>query len=45
MNVLAAWCPGPTQTRFPDAAQMKNSRLFRLNTMSASAVRIQPVRE
>jgi short-subunit dehydrogenase len=35
---VTALCPGPTETGFGDAAQMKDSRLFRLGRMSAQKV-------
>jgi uncharacterized protein len=35
---VTALCPGPTETGFGEAAQMKDSRLFRLGRMSAQEV-------
>ncbi len=35
---VTAVCPGPTDTEFAEAAQMKTSRLFRWNMMSAARV-------
>jgi hypothetical protein len=36
--VVTALCPGPTETAFADAAQMKDSILFKMNRMSARSV-------
>ena len=36
--VVTALCPGPTETAFADAAQMKDSLLFKMNRMSARTV-------
>jgi hypothetical protein len=35
---VTALCPGPTDTGFGEAAQMRDSRLFRLGRMSAQEV-------
>jgi hypothetical protein len=35
---VTALCPGPTETGFGEAAQMKDSRLFRLGRMSPASV-------
>jgi len=36
--VVTALCPGPTETAFADAAQMRDSLLFKMNRMSAREV-------
>ena len=35
---VSALCPGPTRTRFAEAAQMKNSPLMKMSSMSAAEV-------